>query len=214
MPDNILTSWPDYAVLSQYGEGATLKDDMGRGTLSIAVVLPYWIERAVFAQDHKTGMHAQLRLLSPLDGGGTSPYTLKAIYSLQGAMLKELQPELGTPRVKSTNTDCPAYSIERQGEGGIGAIGIQRINRNWLGLTVEDEDFAGHQGANGSSGEDISKPAVVTLFFNRLRSPRVYQALSCLGHAIRQDNRFYPREEKQTASIRLAASAGTAYPCG
>lgn len=197
MSHKVYESWPDYAALSAHGERASLGDDLRRGDLSVSVVLPYWAERSILAHDCKTGAHAQIRLLSPLDGGGTSPNTLKAVYNLQGAMLSDVQPQLGMPDVRQpdriTSRECVEYGVTRLGEMGQGALCVQRINRNWLGLTVTDEGMKYPERFShmrGQKGQDT-----VTVFFNRLRSPNVYKALLALGHAIRLDNKYYPREQ-------------------
>lgn len=206
MDHKVYENWPDYAALSQHGEGATLRDDMGRGSLTIQIVPPYWTERAVFAHDSKTRGYAQFRFANPLDGSCFSPHTIRAVYNLQGAMLKDLQPDLGMPNIRRTDKvrdcECVVYNVSRTGEHGHGSIGVQRINRNWLGLTVVNEDMCRANSADTATPQD--ERDTVTLFFNRLRSPHVYQGLLALGQAIRRDNHYFPREIKQVASPSAA----------
>lgn len=189
MAADVVPLWPDYAELSKHGEQATLKDDMGRNELSVAVVLPYWTERWVQVYDHKTATQAHMRFVCPLNGGGTSPFTLRGVYNLQAAMLRDQHPELSRVH-RQANTECVRYSVTREGEGCVGALSVERLNRDWLGLTVVDE-----RESNCSA----------TAFFNRMRSPRVYDALVALGHAIRRDNHHFPRKAAGTV-ISLSAA--------
>lgn len=192
MPKDVYENWPDFAALSACGEGATLCDDMGRSSLTVSIVKPYWYERALFAHDQKTGREAQVRLANPFDRSCQSPHTLRAVYSLQAALVRDAQITLGAPGVSKTQPvlrECVCYSVTRTGERGFGALSVQRLNRNWLGLTVVHEDIL-----QASSGIHSSRePDSVTVLFNRMRSPHVYGALLALGQAIRRDNKEFPR---------------------
>ncbi len=181
MPAEVFPEWPDFAELSKHGKQASLSDDLGRSQLQLSVVHPYWTERWVSATDKHTQQNAGLRFLCPLAGGGRSPFTLLAIYNLQAALLQDVEPvktKLSPPVQDKGKVREGDWRIADSGQGG---LVVQRLNRDWLALTVNDENVM---------REKISPS--VTLFFNRHRRPNTYKALVALAQNIRRDNHHFP----------------------
>lgn len=185
MPAEVFPEWPDYAALSKHGDHASLTDDLGRGQLTLSVRHPYWTERWLSAADNHTQQNAGVRFLCPLAGGGQSPFTLLAVYNLQAALLQDAEP-LKTKLTSPVNgRDKAGADAQRIADSGQGGLIVQRLTRDWLALTVNDENV-----------ERQKKPSSVTLFFNRHRRPNTYAALMAVAQGMRRDNHHYPLKQR------------------
>lgn len=184
--DTDFPAFPSGDELVALGLGVRLHGDCGASALTISAVTPHWVERyvAVSSGDNARLKRAEIRCLPPHTSNSPSAYTLLAIYNLHAGLLQEIPGHLVFGPVRRCRPEQLDWRVFRLSDTGRGGLAVSRHGRDWLALTVIDE--------NWNDTYPRGQEPAVSIAFNRYRSPYAYLGLKKLAEGIRKDNSRFP----------------------